>query len=104
MTAQIDPSVRSNSAPATRHGRIAVTVGCVALAACLLAGCTTYYSVKAPDGETEYLTTDLDRNRKSESISFTDAKTGAEVTLKESEVRTISKSEYHERLKGADGS
>jgi hypothetical protein len=59
-----------------------------------LAACTTYYEVKDPTTDKIYYTTDIDT--KDGATILTDANTGAEVTIQNSEVREISKDTYKE--------
>jgi hypothetical protein len=65
----------------------------IAAAACSLAGCA-HYKVTDPSSGKVYYTDSVDRDKKQGRVSFTDAKTGADVTLQSSDVQKISKDEY----------
>jgi hypothetical protein len=65
-----------------------------ALSFSLLAGCfSNYYEVKDPGSDKTYYTNKIKENREG-SISFSDATTGANVTIQNSEVREIKKDEF----------
>src|SRR5690349_14709444 len=64
----------------------------VAAMACT-AGCTTYYQVHDPTTGRDYYTTDYNQ-RGSGTATLTDARTGNQVTLQNSEVKKISKEEF----------
>ena len=68
-------------------------LGAMALAI-LLAGCGTYYQVRAPSGDRVYYTTDIDRAITTGTVKFTDASSGSVITLQSSEVKEISKEEF----------
>jgi hypothetical protein len=74
----------------TTNGR---TAWLIAAAACTLMGCA-HYKVTDPSSGKVYYTDDVDRDKKQGRVTFTDAKTGAEVTLQSSDVQKISKEEY----------
>ncbi|MGP1273209.1 MAG: hypothetical protein ACTS22_07735 [Phycisphaerales bacterium] len=80
----------------------------VALLATLAAatGCTTYHHITEPTTGRTYLTTNLDDNlrRATGAVVFTDAVTGAEVTLANSEVIRLGEHEYRELLRRAQAS
>jgi len=57
------------------------------------AGCTTYYRVTDPASGRTYYTDDVKRNAQG-TVQFTDAKSGADVTLPTSEVLEISSDDY----------
>ena len=63
-------------------------------AALLLTGCTNYYKVTDPASGRTYYTTEVERERRSTTIQFKDAKSGSEVTLPASEIKEISKEAY----------
>jgi hypothetical protein len=63
-----------------------------------LAACTTYYEVKDPTSDKVYYTTDLDVDNGVTTLS--DANSGAEVTIQNSEVKEISKDTYKENVPG----
>ena len=56
-------------------------------------GCTTYYSVTDPKTGKQYYTTEWETARGG-TTRFTDAKTGAIVTIQESEVREVPEKEF----------
>lgn len=59
----------------------------------LLAGCfSNYYMVRDPGSGTAYYTTDV--KKAGSAVQFKDARTGAAVTLQNSEVKEISKDEF----------
>ena len=66
----------------------------------LLAGCTSYYIIKDPSSGKAYYATEVDKS-KGGTLSFKDEKTGASVTLQNSEVREVGKDEYNAGLKAA---
>ncbi len=61
--------------------------------AILTSGCTSYYAVTDPKTGKQYCTTDWDTARGG-TTRFVDAKSGAIVTIQESEVREISETEF----------
>lgn len=63
-----------------------------------MAGCGFYYQVRDPAGSGVYYTTDL-KKRPEGTIKFKDAKTGAEATLQNLEVKEISKDEFKAKTK-----
>jgi hypothetical protein len=65
-------------------------------AALLAGGCTTYYQVKDPESGHVYYADDLD-TLKGGAVRFTDAQTGTEVTVQDSDVKVISKDEFNIR-------
>ena len=60
--------------------------------ASLLAACATYHHIKDPQTGNTYYTEDLDRH--GDSVRFTDANTGARVSLPSSEVLEINEEEF----------
>ena len=58
-----------------------------------LAACTTYYEVTDPTSEKVYYTTDLDVDNG--VTTLTDANSGAEVTIQNSEVLEVSKDTFN---------
>lgn len=64
----------------------------------LAVGCTSYYIVKDPSSGKAFYTTDLDQTRGG-AVVLRDEKTGATVTLQNSEVKEVSKDEYKAALK-----
>ena len=63
----------------------------VALAAS--AGCTTYYKVSDTSTNKVYYTKQLDRENNG-AVSFTDAQDGAQVTIQNSSVETITQQQF----------
>ena len=55
-------------------------------------GCTTYYRVTDPTSHKDYYTTET--KHVGSAVTFKDGRTGADVTLQNSEIQTISKEEY----------
>jgi len=72
-----------------------VRTGMVVLVAMVLAaaGCTSYYIVKDPSTGKSYYTTDL-KEMKGGSVKLKDEKTGAVVTIQNSEIREVDSGEY----------
>ena len=60
----------------------------------ILSGCTSYYKLKDPNSENTYYTTKINR-LSSGAVKIKDAKSGAEVTLQNSEISQISQEEFH---------
>ena len=61
--------------------------------AIVTSGCTTYYAITDPRTGKQYYTTDWDTARGG-TTRFIDAKSGAIVTIQESEIREISEKEF----------
>ncbi|MFC1858286.1 hypothetical protein ACFL9U_09710 [Thermodesulfobacteriota bacterium] len=61
-------------------------------------GCSSYYQIKDPASGSMYYTQKI-KNQKEGAIKFKDAKSKSEVTLQNSEVKTISSKEYKTGLK-----
>ncbi len=59
-------------------------------AALLAGGCTTYYQIKDPDTGYVYYADDL-KTLKGGAVRFTDARTGNEVTVQDSDIKEIPK-------------
>ncbi len=59
----------------------------------LLAGCGGYWQVVDPASKTTYYTKEV-KKTPGGAVQFTDAKTGKEVTLQNSEVLEVSKDEF----------
>ena len=60
----------------------------------LVGGCTSYYIIKDPSSGVTYFTTDFDEKR-SVAVILEDEKTGAKVTIQNSEIRKVKKDEYN---------
>ena len=65
-----------------------------------LAACTTYYEVTDPTTDKVYYTTDLDVD--DGVATLTDANSGAQVTIQNSEVKEVSKDTYKENVPSAN--
>ena len=65
--------------------------------ALIISGCTTYYQVREPAGGRAYYTTDLEDTRAG-AVKFKDGKSGATITLQNSEVQEIPKDQYERGL------
>jgi len=59
----------------------------------LAGGCTSYYIVKDPTSGVTYFTKDFDE-KKSGAVTLQDEKTGAKVSIQNSEIRKVKKDEY----------
>jgi len=77
----------------SRFGRYLLGILCFTMV-----GCGSYYVVKDPASGRTYYTTDID-TLKSGAVKLQDEKSGAEVTLQNSEVREVSSKEYKAGLK-----
>ena len=66
----------------------------VLLAAFLLTGCSSYYKIVDNDLNRSYYTKSI-TSRKSGAVTFTDAATGAKITLMEHAQMKITKDEYN---------
>ena len=71
----------------SRFAAIALAVASLGLTAC-----TTFYLVKDPETGHEYYTTKVDHSNR--GITFEDGKSRAEVTLQNSEITEITKTQY----------
>jgi len=60
----------------------------------LLSGCGGYWMVTDPTSKTVYYTEDVEQSKSGGAVKFTDAKTGSQVNLQNSEVKKISKDEF----------
>jgi len=70
-----------------------VSLGLVIVVSMLAGGCTKYYQVSDPSTGRVYYTTGL-KDTGGGSIQLKDERTGGEVTIQNSEVKTITKDEY----------
>ncbi len=66
--------------------------GLIVLALCA-SGCTTYYKVHDPTTNKDYYTTEL-RKQSGGAVTLKDARTGNEVSVQNSEVKSITKEEW----------
>lgn len=65
----------------------------------LVASCGgRYYRVTDPASGRVYYTRDVDTKRRTGTVDFKDAKTGAKVTLQSSQVQKIPEAEYNQGL------
>jgi uncharacterized protein YceK len=78
-----------NQMQLVRKAVVTVILGLAALAM----GCASYYAVTDPKTGKQYYTTEWETARGG-TTRFTDAKTGAIVTIQESEVREVSEKEF----------
>ncbi len=63
----------------------------------VLAGCGgKYYKVTDPTTKTDYYTQDVDK--KGSAVTFTDAKTGKQITVQNSEIMEVSKDTFREAV------
>jgi len=65
----------------------------VVLSGVLATACASYYKVMDPTSGTVYYTEKVDRGSGG-AVTFTDAKSGADVTIQNSEVKEISEKEF----------
>ncbi len=78
--------------------RSIVNLAIVGSCAALLAGCASYYQVRDPSTGQTYYTSDVDTPGGGGTVRFKDDRTNRNVTLQNSEVRTISRDEYQRGL------
>ena len=64
-----------------------------------LVGCATYHKVTDPTSGKVYYTKKIKKEKRGGTVTFTDDRTGAKVTLQSSEVQKIPKKEYKEGTK-----
>jgi hypothetical protein len=74
------------------------TILLLALGLGLTACGTRYYQVTDTTSGRVYYTRDVDTKRRTGTIEFKDAKSGAKVTLQSSQVEKISKAQYEQGL------
>ncbi|CAG0947354.1 hypothetical protein ANRL1_04001 [Anaerolineae bacterium] len=74
-----------------------VTTAAILGAAVFVSGCATYYQVKEPAGGQTYYTTDIEETRQG-AVKFKDGKSGATITLQNSEIREIDDDEYEKGI------
>jgi hypothetical protein len=68
------------------------------LASVLLAGCATYYRVTDPASGRQYYTHEIEKSRDGGGVTFKDDRTKSAVTLQNSEIAEISKSDYEKGM------
>lgn len=61
-----------------------------------LVGCATYHKVTDPASQNVYYTKKIKQEKRGGTVTFTDDRTGAKVTLQSSEIQKIPKEEYKE--------
>jgi hypothetical protein len=62
----------------------------------LAGGCTTYYQIQDPESKSVYYADDI-KTLDGGAVRFTDARTGNEVTVQDSDIKEISKDEFDTR-------
>jgi hypothetical protein len=73
--------------------------GILAAGLLVAAGCASYYQVTDPTTNKVYYTSGLDQSGSGATV-FTDAKTGAKITLQNSEVSTITQQQFEDGKNG----
>jgi hypothetical protein len=63
----------------------------------LVSGCASYHCVTDPTTKTVYYTKHL-KNKRNGAVVFTDAATGQKVTLQNSEIKKIKRSEFDQAV------
>jgi len=74
---------------------LSFAVSCLVLM--MFAGCASYYKITDPTSKIVYYATSYDT--KGGSIAFKDARTGALVTIQNSEIKEISRQTFDEEIK-----
>ncbi|MCK9196151.1 MAG: YgdI/YgdR family lipoprotein [Syntrophales bacterium] len=75
---------------------VSLVVSCLILLA--ISGCGSYYKITEPTSKNVYYSTEFEKT-KTGSIAFKDAKTGAIVTIQNSEIKEISRGTFDEEVK-----
>ena len=70
-------------------------------AAVLSGGCTSYYQIRDPESGNVYYADDM-KTLDGGAVRFTDAVTGNEVTVQDSDVKVISEEEFNIRRYGQE--
>jgi hypothetical protein len=73
-----------------------LVVSCSMLLA--IAGCGSYYKITEPASKNVYYSKDFEKTKMG-GLSFKDAKTGAIVTIQNSEIKEISRDTFEEEVK-----
>ena len=60
----------------------------------LLSGCAGYWMVIDPATKNVYYTDDLEQDKSTGSVKFTDAKTGWEIRMPDSRIKEITKEQF----------
>ena len=63
-----------------------------------ISGCGTYYKITDPTSKRVYYSKEYEKT-KTGSVAFKDAKSGAIVTIQNSEIKEISRDTFHEEVK-----
>jgi hypothetical protein len=66
----------------------------------ILAGCTTYYTITDPATDKVHYTTEYDKDPG--GATFTDSKTGAEMTIQNPEIKEVSRKTYSQGIVNDD--
>jgi hypothetical protein len=77
----------------------AIRNGIVAAGLLLAAGCASYYQITDPTTGKVYFSTSMDQSSSGATV-FTDAKTGAKITLQNSEVSKITQQQFEDGKSG----
>ncbi len=64
----------------------------------MVAGCASYYKITDPTSKIVYYTKDYEKT-KAGGVSFKDARTGAIVTIQNSEIKEVSRHTFDEEVK-----
>jgi hypothetical protein len=75
---------------------VALAVSCLMLLA--VSGCGSYYKITEPTSKNVYYSKDFEKTKMG-GLSFKDAKTGAIVTIQNSEIKEISRDTFEEEVK-----
>jgi len=76
---------------------ISLVVSCLILLA--ISGCGSYYKITDPTSKNVYYSKDYEKSKTTGGLAFKDAKTGAIVTIQNSEIKEISRETYDEEVK-----
>ncbi len=68
------------------------------LALMMIAGCASYYKITDPTSKIVYYARDYEKT-KAGGVSFKDARTGAIVTIQNSEIKEVSRQTFDEEVK-----
>ncbi|MFA5180310.1 MAG: hypothetical protein WC405_03255 [Syntrophales bacterium] len=75
---------------------VSLVVSCLMLLA--ISGCGSYYKITEPTSKSVYYSKDYEKTKMG-GLSFKDAKTGAIVTIQNSEIKEISRDTFDEEVK-----
>jgi len=76
---------------------VSFVVSCLMLLA--ISGCGSYYKITDPTSKNVYYSKDYEKNKTTGGLAFKDAKTGAIVTIQNSEIKEISRDAFDEEVK-----